>query len=120
MPTNEPQDLSSIDNIIDATKNGTIDWITANPTTYVWTPTSRSKVIVQRVQKTEWSTEQGRPGVRTIKRYVFRAIEDTIQKLLLNGADDEQINKKLETLYNAIAGSVTRKGLDFLKSISSG
>lgn len=120
MPDNKPQGSSNLDKIIEDTKKDTIDWIRENPTTYVWTPTARVKVIVQRVQKTLWWDQQGRPGVRTIKQYVFQVVEDSVQKLLLNGADEKQVNEKLETLYNTITDSITRKGLDFLKSIPPG
>ena len=125
MPANEPEILSYIDEIIEATNKDTIEWKRANPTTYIWSviepggsvhPTA--KVIVQRVRKTSFIDELGRPKVTAVEHYIFQALDaSAVTKLSITGDDSRQINAKLGILYNAIADSMARKGLDFLKTI---
>ena len=53
------------------------------------------------------------------KYYVFQAM-DTRQgqaRFSITGAEDEAVNQKLEKLYDTISGGISRKALDFLKSL---
>ena len=110
--------LSYLDQIIASTQTDTIDWQKANPTTFVWTikKPSEAKITIQFVRKTLLTNT----GVRKIKRYILEATDPTnsTPRFSITGDDNNrELFDKLETLFNAINESFTRKGLYFLKSI---
>lgn len=115
-----------LEEIIAATRQGSIQWEAANPTTFVWDTGSLVKgarlslQLVNRVIR-----PVGIGGItgspRRIPSYILQAFQiDTgtrSLKVSINGSEDESTNKQLETLYEFIKTGVSRKGLDFLKDL---
>jgi len=113
--------LSYIEQLTVATRSGSVEWTRVNPTTFTWDtikPTP-ARLSLQRVDRRDRVVKAGRPMVITSKHYVFQAVdpEEGLQKLSISGADDPDVNQKLEALYDAISSGLSRKGLDFLKSL---
>ena len=107
--------LAYLTQLIEGTNKGSLNWTEANPTTYTWhsnAPGRGGKVAIQAVQR------RNQYGAKDWY-FVFTVAEPTtgVQKLALDGGTDAEVNKKLQELFQAIASSITRKGLDFLKSI---
>lgn len=122
METNESKELFLyIDQIIKATQNGTIEWARANPTTFIWTVSQQkgARVIIQRVERASRTPDEaGRLVVKKSTTYVLHATDETgVVKLNVNGEEDAEANNKLEELFNVLTKNISRKGLDFLKSL---
>lgn len=108
--------------LLDATRSGDIDWTKANPTTFVWEVKSpkRARVTLQQVDRRE--RDQATRALKTTRAYVFNVHDLATgavanQRLSVSGTDDPEVNEILKTLFETIASGVTRKGLDFLKSV---
>jgi hypothetical protein len=107
--------LAYLAQLIESTSKGSLNWAEANPTTYTWqsnTPGRVGKLAIQAVQrKNQYGSKDW--------YFVFTVAEPTtgVQKLAVDGGTDAEVNKKLQELFKAIASSITRKGLDFLKRI---
>jgi hypothetical protein len=111
--------------LVDATKNGVMSWVEVNPSTYSWdtrTPVP-ARLTLQLVLRQQVPTREpnGQLVVRQVKSYFFQAIEvqQVAQKVRLsvNGAEDDELNGLLETLYETIQSTISKQSLDFLKSI---
>ncbi len=98
--------ITYLTSLLESTQNGTINWGKASPNTFVWNTSSpkAAKVGLQKV---------GRQGSVS---YTFTVIEGNTQRLLVEGEPPE-VNLLLGKLYEAVETSITRKGLDFLKSL---
>ena len=122
MPATETKDLLEyIDQLVDATNRDTLDWTKPNPSTYIWTvaPSQPARVILQQIIRNVTAKDgMGRPIIRAITSYVFQALDSAgTQRLNVSGDQAPEINVKLEQLYAAISAYLSRKGLEFLKSI---
>lgn len=114
--------LEYVKKIGEAARNGTMEWSRANPTTLVHTQVGpqRARIVIQRVDRpVREQSPLGGVRQRVIKQYVFQVTQGpaNIQMLSMDGSDDEHINQALETLYETVSQSISRKGLDFLKSL---
>jgi hypothetical protein len=113
--------LNYIEQLIVATRSGSMVWARANPTTLTWdtqTPTP-AKLVLQRLDRRQVTLQVGKPVEITKRIYVFQAFDmKTVQqKLSLSGAEDENVNQKLEALFESITSTLSQKDLEFLKSI---
>ena len=107
--------LAYLAQLIETTSTGSVNWAEANPTTYTWdstVPGRGGKVAIQAISRRDQS---GIPR----RAYVFTVVDPrtNVQKLAIDGGTDVEVNQKLKDLFNAVQASITRKGLDFLKSI---
>jgi len=114
--------LVYLNEIVEATRSGSIKWTEANPSTYVWNslqPPTPARIVVQKVDRPELRPASPLPRYITVTTYVFQAVEvrTGATRFSLNGADDESANTKLEELYEAIKVSIKRSGLEFLKGV---
>jgi len=118
MPSPESSQYKSyFDQLIEAVGNGSMVWEDANPTTFVWeSKPPAAKLSIQRLERT-----QAIGVVKRIVTYLFQAYEvrsgQQVQRVSLNGAEDPDLNGQLENLFGAIKSEISRKRLEFLKSI---
>jgi hypothetical protein len=132
MPSPESNELQGknelqgyLDELIAATRKGSIQWVAANPTTFLWDTGAElrgARISLQRVDRTVPTTGIG--GIRGMRRmaaYIFQAFEIEQGRLVLrvsvDSSEDESVGKKLETLFDFIKTGVSRKGLEFLKDL---
>jgi hypothetical protein len=122
MQTVESDELFGyLDQIVNVTKAGKINWVQANPTTYMWnfsTPQA-GRVIIQKISAAEtFKNPNGTPGIRPVVRFLLQAIDKTGGvKLALNGAENVAINQRLQSVFETIEATIAQRGIDFLKSI---
>jgi len=127
MPGQESQELQSyLDGLIAVTRAGSVQWTSANPTTFIW-QTENARFTVQRVEKTgPVVLGVGRISQQKKISYVFQAHElvkqaaggglTTLQqRFSIEGSENEELNRKLDELFDAIRSGIFRKGLEFLK-----
>ena len=98
-----------IQQLAETTRQGKVQWTKANPTTFMWSPQQSVRVVLQLIEQ--------RIGPRSVRYYLFQAVDNTGPKLTLNGSQDSETNTKLDDLYQAIESYISRQGIDFLKSI---
>ncbi len=118
--------LAYLSQLIDATRSGSIRWVRVNPTTFAWdtrTPTP-ARLVLQRLQRTviqrmgaTRSAGATLPPIETY--YVFQALDTGVgeQRTTLNGAENTELNPKLDELYRTIVSTNSRADLEFLKSL---
>jgi len=128
MPEQESQELQSyLDGLISATREGSVQWTSVNPTTFIW-QTQNARLTLQRVEKaTPIMVTGGRITQQRKVSYVFQAHElvkqqpsgaiALQQRFSIEGSENEQLNHKLAELFDAIRSGIFRKGLDFLKQL---
>jgi len=117
----------TVDELTSATRKGSFQWRAANPTTYVWEkrsehPGTGARITLQRVEQNTLRKVSGIavPGQRV---FVILQVHETsplgqpLLKLNVSGADDPEINAKLEDLFQLISSGVSEEGIDFLKSL---
>jgi hypothetical protein len=117
--------LAQIDALIEATRDGTMVWQRANPSTFVWRsrPTKETEVsAILNLQKVEHrEVVSGRPLThRTVQAaYIFQAIDRRTKAayLTMNGIEEPALNERLGLLFETISAGITRKGLEFLKKV---
>ena len=113
----------NIDELIQATKSGAINWVLLNPTTYLWETSApkSARVTVQAATRPIPVRTPAGAGIRQVKHYILQVLESTppVQKtrLLLNGAEDDEINEQIGELYTVIEIKLSEESLGFLKSI---
>lgn len=94
-------------------------WVKANPTTFTWM-SPRGRMVLQRLDGQRRVVRNNITQIVTAPHYILSAFEHPqvqLARLTINGAENEEINVKLESLYNAIISLVDKTGLDFLKSL---
>ena len=117
--------LKYLEELTQSTRNGTIDWKEANPTTYVWESRTRhdraARVSLQRVDRNIQRTVAGRNFIQRETHYILQAFElpmpigNPQQKFSASGAEDQEVNEKLRILFEEVQAGVARKGLQFLR-----
>lgn len=123
MPNDDTSDLFTyIKEIIDSTRAGNIVWERANPTTFVWRPSDleKGRVVLQRIDKQEIiRSVSGRPQVRINKLYVLQILQGLSGTVAMSvgGESDDNINKELAGLYGEVGASISKRGLELLKSL---
>jgi hypothetical protein len=121
MPSLESSDLRAyVDQLAEATRNGSIKWRDANPTTFIYETGSvkPAGLMLQRLERAvATKTEDGR--IVPIKKFSYRfyANEGPVNRLTIDSSGDAGVNQSLETLFELIKSEISRETLDFLKSI---
>jgi hypothetical protein len=128
MPNPEGNELSAyIEQVIAATRAGTMSWMEVNPTTFVWdTREPRpARLSLQKVARTV-PIQSGRPGygTRIDTTYLLQALEMNFNnpaaskvRLSMNGAEKPEMNDSLKTLYMLVEAAKIKDSVDFLRSI---
>jgi hypothetical protein len=126
MPNPENQELMVyIDQLIEATRMGTMQWKGVNPTTYLWEKLEQragARISLQRVERNV-ARRVSSGAIQTVSavNYIFQVFEvngpQSIQRLSVDSADDPELTQKLNDLFVVIKSGVSRIGLDFLKDI---
>jgi len=113
-----------IDQIIEATRSGTMAWTQVNPTTFVWEirGPQAGRLTLQRVARaatTPSPVATTRPVLGIVSSYVLQVTDlgTNENRLVISSEQDEILNKQFETLYGLIRSEIARKNLDFLKSL---
>jgi hypothetical protein len=114
-----------LDQLIEATKSGSIGWIAVNPTTFLWdTETPRARLTIQRLEHQEVQQSPGKmPRFVQVGYYILQAFElvgpVSMPKLRISidSSLDADLNSQLELLYDTISTAMSRQSLDFLKSV---
>jgi hypothetical protein len=115
-----------IHGLIEATRSGQMNWMSANPTTYSWDTTTvapqQARLTLQRVEHTEAPTiEGGRVVQKKTISYVLQAYEirgaSAVPRTTVIGAENPELDKQLESLFELISFQKKRQALDFLKSV---
>lgn len=131
MPQSEHKGLSTyIDDVYEATLAGRIAWKAVNPTTFVWeTATPKpAKLSLQRVDRIVNTgatvISQGRrvPQQRKETIYLFQVFDLTeagaaTPILNIGGADEADLNQRLQKLFDLVKTGVSERSLEFLRSI---
>jgi hypothetical protein len=131
MPTPESQELQMrVDDLIGATRKGSLQWKAVNPTTYLWEKTdpavvgAGARMTLQRVeQNIAQRAAPGRPP--TVVRqsfFILQVIEmkpglGQLLRFAISGVDDHELNGKLQELFQLAASGFSQQGLEFLKSL---
>lgn len=118
----EAQLLEYLDEVIGANSAGRIEWIQANPTTYIWDIPRRARITLQQTTAVRGEPVPGRPGVQKpvqVTTYVFQVQDQTNNTVRMQTQADQSspLGKKLALLYDNITAKLTQKNLDFLKSL---
>lgn len=123
MPNEKYETLATyIDELIGATQQGKIEWKSVNPTTFIWETSvpRNAKVSLQRVER----LVNIKFGSRTVQQktttYLFQVVDlnQPIPPILIvDTADDQQLNEKLAALFELAKTGISEKTLNFLKSI---
>ncbi len=77
-------------------------------------------VVLQRIDLQRVVATGSGPRTTLGKHYVLQAIEIASQNpsaLSFDGGDNTDVNKKLEEVYQTIESCLSKKGLDFFKSL---
>ena len=125
MPSAESSELTNyLDQLIKATREGSIVWKSANPTTYFWERGDAmrgARLSLQRVDRNSPVRVAGRLTMQKTSSYIFQAHEISegalFLKVSIESADDPEFDERLKTLFDLIKTGLSRKGLDFLKEI---
>ena len=117
MPAEEETELIAyIDRIIEATRAGDMLWTKVNPTTYTWA-TDKPRVAKLSLQRVDTRIIRGAMPVKIIK-YLLQLRNEAGQEVLAtDGAYSPPLNEKLRSLFETVANTVTRRGLDFLDDV---
>ena len=107
--------------LIDATRSGSIIWEEVNPTTFVWESREPhpGKFTLQRLEQKQQIVENGIQTRKTTVVYLLQASDLTSPRprLSITGAQDEGLNTQLDALYELIKSQELRRNLDFLTSL---
>ena len=124
MPSPESGEFRTyLDELIEATRAGSVEWKPVNPTTYVWEApgATGARLSIQRIDRTQPVTEDGHIKLRRVSSYLFQAFEmlgpAVKQRLSIESDEEPDLNPKFETLYEIAKTGLSRKGLDFLRKI---
>jgi hypothetical protein len=120
MPIPETDELKAyLDQLIEAARTGLMVWVEINPTTFVWDSKAPvGRLSLQRVERNQPTLEKGVAGIKKSRSYLLQAFEGlTVQRLSLSSSNNPELNSKLETLYEVVKTELTRRDLDFLKSL---
>jgi hypothetical protein len=111
-------------NLINATREGTIQWRSVNPTTFVYetgTEEKGARLTLQRLERTVRTVVGGRIVANKSFSYLLQAHEviggRMTLKVNIDGDDDDDANERLSSLFDIVKSGLSRKGLDFLKEI---
>jgi hypothetical protein len=130
MATPESQEMQMrVDELIRATRKGSLQWKPVNPTTYLWEkmdPAQMATGARLTLQRVEGNIVQavgaaGRQiGVRQ-SFYILQVVElklgSQLQRLTISGSGDPQLNVKLQELFQLVSSGASQQGMEFLKSI---
>jgi hypothetical protein len=120
--------LPYLEKLIAETRNGTMLWHKANPTTFTWETNEPkpARLILQRIQNrarvrlSELQETKARP--EPISIFILQALDlsmpgEAREVTSISGDKDSEVNGRLEQLYDSIKLDLSDRGLDFLKSI---
>ncbi len=107
--------LGYVDQLVRTTRDGLIQWQRPNPTTFSWSTQGPpiGAVVIQRVERRRLPTMPP-------EDYVLQVLDPqygTSPRVMLEGEKDRVVFEKLKELYETIASSISRKNLDFFRSI---
>jgi hypothetical protein len=126
MPSPEITEFQTyLDGLIEATRNGSVQWNMVNPTTYVWESGGLGKGARVNLQRLDRTVAVRAPGGAIVSKrmpsYIFQASErsegEIIQRVFIESGQDEELNRKFDVLYEVIKSGLSTKGMEFLKSI---
>lgn len=111
------------DELTQATREGLIQWTSANPTTFVWDKLDppRARLSLQQVSRRELVRGgDNRIHAKNIPYYVFQVFEmpaagGLVTREEINGNENDAIDDKLEALFHLIRNEKLQKDLDFLR-----
>lgn len=109
--------LSYLDQLMIATKSTDINWVQANPSTFVWdNKEKRGRLVLQQVTQTPKLSKDGK--LLFINTYVLQVLDSSgNQKLVLKGSSDDDINARLSSLFEQISNLKTQTAIDFLAAM---
>jgi hypothetical protein len=130
MTSSESEGLQAyISDLITATNAGKVNWRTVNPTTFIWEtgPPRNARVSLQRVDRVvQVAVSQAVGPPRMAQQfqssYVFQAFDGRTPTpvLSVDTSGDPELTKRITELFELVKSSVSRKTLDFLRSILPG
>ncbi len=125
----EPESLNLvtyIDDLTAATREGSVEWSPSNPTTFIWDTPAKARVSLQRVESSTSIRVSAATPPQVIQRrttwYVLQAFEalpgrPLLLKVSMDGSKDQNLNTKLNSLFETIKSETTRKSLEFLREL---
>jgi hypothetical protein len=124
--------LTRIDELVSATRKGSFQWRTLNPTTYLWERTDPARggegarLTLQRViQNVPQRPVPGQPLGSTRKAFFILQVVEVKRgggqspMLTISGSDEPEVNQKLEELFQQVSSGISEAGLEFLKNLIS-
>lgn len=110
-----------VEQLIEATRTGSMKWVEVNPTTFVWDTgePQRARLTLQRVERVERVMIAGRLTQQKRITYLLSAtdLRTNQTRLSLSGADDPDLNTAFENLYKLVIADKAHRNLEFLKSL---
>jgi hypothetical protein len=116
--------LAYVDDLLKATLEGKIEWMSINATTFMWNRTTPplARLELQRVIQLDQVTKVVNganvqtPERRNVQILTVNDLSRNGMSVTINGAQDLRINEKLESIFDSISGGIVGKKMDFLKS----
>jgi hypothetical protein len=134
-PQEHSQEVNKyMDDLIQVTRDGTFQWKSANPTTFIWeqidTAGNGARIILQKIdQALAQPARVIRPGVVNppptpptirsvfnLQGFEMKPGNQAFNRVALSGATDAALNQKLQELFDTITAGIAQQGLDFLKN----
>lgn len=110
------QVLSYIEKLVMGTRDKTLNWAEANPTTFVWVNKDNGGRIA--LQQLPTTAQLSSTGVVMLTPYMLQGIDQSSAvQLVLQGSEDKDINTRLDELFEVIKNIKTQNSIDFLGSI---
>jgi hypothetical protein len=106
-----------LQNLVERTRSGSIEWSRVNPTTYSWA-NNKGRAIIQQVEQKRLVSQGGRVSSRSITSYTFQTYDSAgVLVLKLGSGEMAELGADLETLFKAASESVLSQGLGVLKNM---
>ncbi len=116
--------VAYVDELLKATLEGKIEWISVNSTTFMWNRTTAplARLELQRVIQIDQVTRVVNgvnvptPERKNVQILTVYDLSRNGMNVTISGAQDPRINEKLGSIFDSISGGIEGKKLDFLKS----
>jgi hypothetical protein len=124
MPSNPdaPELRAYIDELIERTREGNLDWKEANASTFYWERGVIARLNLQRTERTVLkfpSNPQG--GNKRETNYILQAFEVAANqwsvRFVIDGTTDAGLNDSLGVLFEEVRALIYRRNMKFLKDL---
>ncbi len=102
---------------IKGTREGSVEWVRVNPTTYAW-ENNRGKVNIQRVEKKRAIMTSSGISTVTDRNYFLRAYDLNGDSIVsVSSSEYSELEDELRSVFDLAAEAAASRGLKFLKGM---